>query len=325
MSTIVFLVITVLVIVAMVQMVTIYDLSNVIKGRNSYEVSDATNKTQGFLFLCFVIVYLLSFFWQIAKWGKFTLPEAASEHGQEIDSLMVLTLVIISIVFFVTHILLGWFAYKYAGSKDKKALYYPHNDKFELISTSSVALGLTIIILYGLTVWNHVMKPLPAEADKEIIEIYAKQFDWTARYAGKDKRLGRANVYLIEGANALGVDSTDVNAHDDIIVKSEFYIPVGKPVEFRFRSQDVIHSAYMPHFRAQMNCVPGMVTTFHFTPKYTTEEMREKTANPQFDYILLCNKICGAAHYNMQMTIKVVTMDEYEKWLASQNQFMASK
>lgn len=87
---------------------------------------------------------------------------------------------------------------------------------------------------------------------------------------------------------------------------------------FKFRSQDVLHSAYFPHFRVQMNCVPGMNTQFAFTPTKTTEQMRQETSNPEFDYILLCNKICGAAHYNMQMTIKVVSQEEYDRWLSEQ-------
>jgi cytochrome c oxidase subunit 2 len=109
------------------------------------------------------------------------------------------------------------------------------------------------------------------------------------------------------------------------------------------RSQDVLHSAYMPHFRAQMNCVPGMVTQFAFEPIYTTAEYRElpymveKVANINairtkksaalvakgetaldpytFDYLLLCNKICGASHYNMQMKIIVDTPEDYKAWL----------
>jgi cytochrome c oxidase subunit 2 len=92
----------------------------------------------------------------------------------------------------------------------------------------------------------------------------------------------------------------------------------------------------MPHFRAQMNCVPGMITQFSFTPKYTTAEMRlnseviakteginkirkVKGEDPyEFDYLLLCNKICGASHYNMQMKITVVEQKEYDSWLSKQ-------
>ncbi|MCK6650439.1 MAG: cytochrome c oxidase subunit II, partial [Bacteroidia bacterium] len=108
---------------------------------------------------------------------------------------------------------------------------------------------------------------------------------------------------------------------DDIIVKNELHLPVNKEVEFKFNSRDVIHSAYFPHFRAQMNCVPGMTTMFHFTPTITTEEMRAKTGNDKFDYILLCNKICGNSHYNMQMTIIVETEEQYNKWLSEKKPY----
>jgi cytochrome c oxidase subunit 2 len=77
----------------------------------------------------------------------------------------------------------------------------------------------------------------------------------------------------------------------------------------------------MPHFRAQMNCVPGMTTRFHFVPTITTAEMKEKTKNENFDYLLLCNKICGASHYNMQIKIVVDTPEEYEKWLNDKKTF----
>ena len=175
-----------------------------------------------------------------------------------------------------------------------------------------------------------------------MIELYAQQFNWTARYSGQDNVLGKANVRLIEGVNTLGVDLGDQNAQDDKVVK-ELHIPKGKKIHFKMRSQDVLHSAYMPFFRAQMNCVPGMVTEFAFIPTYTTDEYRElpymieKVANINairtkksaelvakgeaaldpytFDYLLLCNKICGASHYNMQMKIIVDTPEEYKKWL----------
>jgi len=214
------------------------------------------------------------------------------------------------------------------------------------------------------------------------IELYPKQFDWTARYSGMDSTLGASNYNMISTFNPLGVITNGsvaqmqaelkadivyyqeelektpkggikdeeltesiakrkrqlervasfeglnaaslVSGDDDILVKSEFYVPRGKSVEFIFRSRDVIHSAYMPHFRSQMNCVPGMTTTMNFIPTITTEEMRAKTNNPEFEYMLLCNKICGAAHYNMKMVIKVVEQEEYNKWISEQKTFNQS-
>ncbi len=279
------------------------------------------NKIQGWLFVAFGVGFLLFILFLIFKWGGSLLPKAASVHGTEVDSLMLLTGIIIGIVFLVTHVLLFALVYKYAYNKNRKPTFFTHNLKLELLWTAIPALVLVLLISIGLYNWNSIMKPLDDKEDKVLIEIYAKQFDWTARYAGKDGKLGRASVFLIKGNNFLGIDTTDVVSFDDKIIKNEFHLPVNKPVQFVFRSQDVIHSAYMPHFRAQMNCVPGLKTQFNFTPKYTTQEMRRITKNPDFDYVLLCNKICGMAHFAMKMKIVVESQEDYDKWLASNPTF----
>ena len=273
--------------------------------------------------LVFLFAYFAFIIWQVVKWGPLGLPVSASEHGVTIDSLMTTTWIIIIPVFVVTHILLFYFAWKYAYRSDRKATFFAHNNKLELLWTAVPALVLLILILYGLNIWNKVMEPLTAEDDPIEIELYARQFDWTARYPGEDKDFGDVSVKFIEGVNMLGMDSTDEKGWDDKYVKAEFYLPVNRPVQFYFRAQDVIHSAYMPHFRAQMNCVPGMITRFNFVPTKTTEEMRDIVEDPEFEYYLLCNKICGAAHYNMKMVIKVVSEEEYNSWLNEQKVFLA--
>jgi cytochrome c oxidase subunit 2 len=278
----------------------------------------------------------------LVKWGDLPLHTPASEHGSDVDTLMNITWVLIFIVQAITQVLLHFFAFKYRGKKDQKATFFADNNKLEAIWSSIPAVVLAGLILYGLYAWNNIMF---VDEDEEVIviELYAQQFKWTARYAGADNVLGKANVRLIDGVNAVGMDLSDPNAQDDFVA-SELHIPKGKKVLFKIRSQDVLHSAYMPHFRAQMNCVPGMVTQFAFTPVYTTAEYRElpfmvekvtrinelrtkKSAelvaagntalDPySFDYLLLCNKICGASHYNMQMKIVVDTPEEYKAWLS---------
>jgi cytochrome c oxidase subunit 2 len=223
-------------------------------------------------------------------------------------------------------------------------LYFADNNKLEVIWSVIPAIVLAGLILFGLYAWTNIMF-IEDEEDTVTIELYAQQFNWTARYAGNDNVLGKANVRYIEGINTLGVDVEDPYANDDVVSK-ELHIPKGKKVHFKMRSQDVLHSAYMPYFRAQMNCVPGMVTEFAFEPTYTTAEYRElpymvaKVANInairtkksaelvakgetaldpyEFDFLLLCNKICGASHYNMQMKIIVDTPEDYAKWLKKQ-------
>ncbi|QWX84059.1 cytochrome c oxidase subunit II [Cellulophaga sp. HaHaR_3_176] len=341
-----FLIIAVLVLVAIAiwQMTNIFELSQ-IKTDNSQVANDKDNKYNGYLLFAFLIfIYGITIF-SFWKYSKVLLPEAASEHGAEYDSLMLWSFVIIFIVQTITQALLHYFGFKYRGEKGKKALFFADNDKLEFIWTIIPVIVLAGLILWGLYTWTNIMD-VNDEDDPIIVELYAQQFNWTARYAGTDNVLGDANVRMIDidRANVLGLDESDPNASDDVIVK-ELHLPVGRKVNFKMRSQDVLHSAYMPHFRAQMNCVPGMITEFSYTPIYTTEEMRlnpdviskvkrtnkiraERAANGEdnsdpweFDYILLCNKICGKSHYNMQMKIIVETEEEFNKWLAEQQNF----
>ena len=116
-----------------------------------------------------------------------------------------------------------------------------------------------------------------------------------------------------------GYDFT--SSHDDITVRGEMYIPVNREIALQIRSQDVIHSVWIPHFRVQMNAVPGMTTHFNFVPTITSDSMRTMLNDPDFEYVLMCNKVCGAAHFNMQMNIIVVTEEEYEEWLSEQSTF----
>ncbi len=115
----------------------------------------------------------------------------------------------------------------------------------------------------------------------------------------------------------------DATAEDDIVVK-EIHLPINEPVTFKFRGRDVIHSAYLPYFRTQMNVVPGLPTQFTFTPTVTTAEMRDIKGEPEFDYHIVCNKICGNAHFNMKMKVVVESREDYEKWLREQPTFVSN-
>jgi len=324
----------VLAVLTALQLIRIFELSSKARKRAEYEITDQDNNNQGWLMLLFGIGLMVSFFWMLASWSKLMLPKSASEHGNDIDNLFNISMYVIMAMFVVVQPILFYFAWKYRGASNRKATYYEHNNRLEFIWTIVPALVLAVLIIYGMTTWSKTMNP-KNEQEPMVIELYAQQFKWTARYAGTDNKLGFANVRLIKDANVLGVDTLDALSADDKVT-TEIHLPVGRPVLFRFRSQDVIHSAYMPHFRAQMNCVPGMTTQFQFTPTVTTAEMRQdaevvgkvkrindiRTAKGEeayaYDYILLCNKICGSAHYNMQMNIVVETEAEYQKWLAEQ-------
>lgn len=338
--------------IAIWQMVKIFDLAQA-GSSNSQIATDKDNTLNGYLMMGFLAFIYIITIWSLVTLGDLPLmSNSASEHGPGLDNLMIISMIIIFIVQTITQFLLHYFAYKYKGEKGKQALYYADNNTLEFIWTIIPVIVLAGLIIYGLFTWSTIMN-VNEDEDPLIVELYAQQFSWKARYGGADNTLGKANVRLIDidRANILGVDESDPNAQDDVIT-GELHLPIGRPVLFKMRSQDVLHSAYMPHFRAQMNCVPGMVTQFGFTPTVTTADMRmnpdiiDKVANInniraekskkliakgeealeryEFDYLLLCNKICGKSHYNMQMKIIVETQEEYDAWMKEQKTFKNS-
>lgn len=441
-------------VIALAQLAKVGQLTSLIRNKREEDISAADTRLNGGLFVAFMVAFYASFIWLIIRYGDYN-PPAASAHGKTYDTLMNFNMYIIMAVFFLVNTALFMFANKYRQDPNRKAKFFAHDNRLELIWTVIPSIVLAVIIIYGLRTWNEMTGE--ASEDALRVEVYSKQFDWTVRYPGADGEFGLANYNLITPTNPLGIVTADgvsgaleeiesqiaaleselahergtllaqieeveaelyashdhdhghvdhghddhaghddhgdhhgmsaermamlearlhelehmlegpdvvvlsnaaaeakagkvhrLKRHrqrimevkpfdyeggvaaweagaDDKIMKGEFHLPVGREVEFVFRSRDVIHSAYMPHFRAQMNTVPGVPTRFKMTPTITTDSMRTVVNDPDFDYVLLCNKVCGAAHFNMQMKLVVESEESYKAWLESQEEFLADK
>jgi cytochrome c oxidase subunit 2 len=282
------------------------------------------NNINGVLFAIFLVVGLYGVYWEYTVHGNMILPEAASEHGKRIDEMFNITLIITTIVFIVTHIILFFFTYYYKSKGNRKAYFYPHNNALERLWTIIPALVLTVLVLMGFLTWRSIFNKEADPNNKPLsIEVTSSQFQWDLRYPGVDGVVGLKNYKKITSINALGIDFNDKNSLDDQVA-DEIVIPVNKPVRFILTSKDVLHSFYMPHFRVQLNTVPGMTSYFEFTPTITSEEMKVKTNDPNFKYILLCAKICGTNHYNMQKTVRVVSQEEYDAWVVKQALYLTN-
>ena len=377
MSKLIAIIVIVLGVVALAQLIRVYELSSKLRNAGENEVNNRDNRLNGNLMVVFMILFYLGFIYLMLTYGWTGRGDAASVHGRQLDWLLNLNFIIIIIVFFLTNTLLFVFAYKYIRKPGVKAFYFPHDNKLEMLWTVVPAAVLAVIIILGLKTWNTVTDSAQKESIR--IELFSKQFDWTARYSGEDNTLGNFDYKLTTANNELAlltsntIDSAifemedglsgikaleaklndnkimlvpeekekmivdldrkerlirllyqmkarhnkkvDAFAWDDIIQKDTLYLCENKEYEFNFRAKDVIHSAHFPHFRAQMNTVPGLTTRFKFTPDITTKEMREIKQNDKFNYVLLCNKICGGAHYKMKMIIVVLPEGEYNTWM----------
>lgn len=282
------------------------------------------NTINGVLFAIFLVVGLYGVYWEYTVHGSMILPDAASEHGKKIDDMFNITLIITTIVFIATHIVLFAFAYLYRSTGERKAYYYPHNNALERVWTIVPALVLTVLVLMGFLTWRSIFYKIEDPNNKALsIEVTSSQFQWDVRYPGADGIVGLKSYKRITAFNALGIDFNDKHSLDDQFA-DEIVLPVNKPVRFILTSKDVLHSFYMPHFRVQLNTVPGMTSYFEFTPTVTTEEMKAKTNDPSFKYLLLCAKICGTNHYNMQKPVRIVTESEYKEWVVKQGTYLTN-
>lgn len=279
---------------------------------------EQNNRVNGFLMIAFLVLGLVGVYWCNELYKGKILGEAASDHGEKIDTMLHITLVITGVVFVITQVLLFWFAYKYQYSEKRKAYYFPHNNKLELIWTVIPAIALTVLVGFGLLYWFRITGDAPKDALQ--VEVTGKQFNWIFRYPGKDNIFGKKYYRNIDDKtdNSLGLLWDDPATHDDLVVQTTMYLIKDRPVKLIINSRDVIHDVGLAHFRMKMDAVPGTPTTMWFTPKFTTEEMRKKLNDPEFDYELSCDQMCGKGHFSMRGIVKVVTPEEFILWRAKE-------
>ncbi len=294
---------------------------SVLKGEE--KARKQNNKINAFFLVGFLVLGLIGVYWcHDLYYGKTLFPQgSASAEGVDIDFMFKMTTLVTGVVFVITQILLFYFGYKYQESETRKAFYFPHNNKLELLWTTVPAIFLTVLVVFGLKFWFKMTgEPVVKDKALVIVEVTGHQFGWEFRYPGPDAVFGRKNFKLTTSKNPLGVDfdGDSTASRDDIHVNTTMHIPVNHPVKLVINSQDVIHDVGLSHFRMKMDAVPGIPTTMWFTPIVTTAEMKIRTKNPNFVYELSCDQMCGSSHYSMRGTVVVETEAEYNAWLATQ-------
>ena len=310
----------VLIFVVIFQIAKASEYVSVLKGE---EVSrKQNNKINGFLMVVFLVLGLVGVWYcNELLYGKTLLvQDAASVEGARVDSMLWVTLAVTGIVFIATQVVLFVFAYKYQEDTNRKVVFFAHSTKLELIWTVIPAIALTVLVVIGLRNWFLFTGEPPKNA--MVVEVTGKQFGWIYRYPGKDGSFGKKYYKNIDNAsNSLGLIWDDELAQDDIVMEQTVYLIKGKPVKFVLGSRDVIHDVGLSHFRLKMDAVPGIPTTMWFTPKYTTKEMKELTNNPNFQYEISCDQMCGNGHYSMKGVIEVVDQEEFDAIMAKQKPY----
>ncbi|MEN7529702.1 MULTISPECIES: cytochrome c oxidase subunit II [unclassified Cupriavidus] len=230
-----------------------------------------------------------------------------ASNWKQMDDTLTITLVITGIFFVVINLFIGWIVWRYRHRDGHRAHYEPENRKLELWLIGLTAVGIMALLAPGLVVYADYVRP---PRDAMVVEVVGSQWQWAFRFPGRGGQLGTSDARFVNGTNPLGVNPDDPNGQDDvIIVGPEVHLPLNRPVKVLLRSKDVLHDFYVPPIRARMNMVPGMVTSFWFTP----------TVAGRYD--ILCAQLCGVGHYNMRGHMVVEDGAAFDAWLAKQQTF----
>jgi cytochrome c oxidase subunit 2 len=230
-------------------------------------------------------------------------PPNITVGGAKIDMLLNFIFVLTLAVFILTQAVYIIYLIRYRRRPGHKAHYSHGNNTLEFWWTIIPTAIFLLLAVWSNRIW-HELTQTPLAPDAISIDVVGYQFGWDIRYAGADGKLGEGDVKLFSIQNKFGVKPEDPAGKDDF-TSTEMVIPVGKPVHVLLRSRDVIHSFYVPSFRLYQDAVPGR----------TIKWIQFTTTRPA-ELELACSQLCGTGHYNMKAKIRVVPVDEYEKWYA---------
>lgn len=212
-------------------------------------------------------------------------PASASAEGSRIDSLFwIMTALtvpfLIAVVVFLAYCLI-----RFRAKEGRKA--EPIRGFKTAAGTTALVVALLLMEvpmdLYQESVWASATIDFPKPEDSLVVQVYAEQFAWNFRYAGKDGRFGTP---------------------DDLTTINQLRVPAGKPVICVMKSRDVVHSFWLPHFRVKLDVMPGLVHRVWF-----------KGSKPGI-YEIACAELCGLAHYRMRGILTVLEPAAFERWKA---------
>jgi cytochrome c oxidase subunit 2 len=153
------------------------------------------------------------------------------------------------------------------------------NTRLEVIWVTIPFLMVTALAIYAWIVLDDIEAKQP---DEMVVNVTGRQFTWTFGYPADD----------VENATTL-------------------VLPKDQPVEFRIRTEDVIHSFWVPEFRLKSDAVPALTTKIRLTPDRIGR------------YQVVCAELCGLGHAAMRQNVRVVEQAEFDAWIDDQREAAA--
>ena len=262
--------------------------------------------------LIVLLVVVTVYLFVVKAWW---FPVSITDFGHEVDNQFQRTLIITGIVFVLSQLALAYAIFKFRD-RGQKARYIEGNNTMEVAWTLATVVMFVGLGILARNAWAEVHFRDAAPGAMKV-EVIGQQFQWSFRYPGPDGVFGRyKTVAQAEAERARGdqsaspwqLDPSDPAGKDDIVLGagSEMAIPVNREVELWIRSQDVTHSFFVRELRLKQDAVPGLLIKVHFTATQTG------------NFEMPCAELCGLGHYRMHTFLKVLSADDFDKWLREQ-------
>ena len=220
------------------------------------------------------------------------MPAAITKEGDKIHDLWTFTLIIAVIVFVAVEAAILYAVFAFRKKNDDLPTQTHGSTLVEVIWTSIPVIIVVALFTYSFIVLRDIENKA---ADEDLtIQVQGFQFQWGFTYK----------------LNDLGTNTPDPNAEGEISIlgtaseKPVLVIPKDEPVEFALFSEDVIHSFYVRDFLYKLDVIPGRDNRFVVT------------AHTEGEFHAQCAELCGLDHALMQFTLKVVSREEFDKWVA---------
>lgn len=231
-------------------------------------------------------------------------PPNVSEHGYQIDHIIEFC------HWFMGALFVGWSVYFLFVLWRFRRRRHPvanHEGVTSGISThlefAVVLIEAVLLIGFAIPLWAKRVNAFPNDKNAIQVRAIGQQFNWNFHLPGPDGVFGRLETDLISNSNPIGLDPSDPNGKDDLVVLGELHVPVDRNVIVDVSSKDVIHNFGMPNLRIAQDAIPGQTIPMWFKPIKTGS------------YEIVCGQLCGLGHYAMKGTLVVDTPADYQAWL----------
>src|SRR5438105_11329668 len=228
----------------------------------------------------------------------------ASTMAEEIDHLHVYVMWLIIVIFVGVFGFMFYACFAHRKSKGHPAEQFHENTLVEILWTVIPAIILVVIA------WP-VTKVVIAQKDTSspdlTIKVTGFQWKWGYDYV-KGEGEGISFVSMLSTPREQIEGKAPKGEHYLLEVDNEMVVPVGTKIRMITTAADVIHSWWVPAFGTQQDAIPGFLRDLWFKPEVTG------TFRSQ------CVELCGKEHGFMPIVVRVVSQEDYSKWVAEQQQ-----